>query len=46
MLEALSDNGDVVEDDCTETITGLGPSHNWDEVRARIGDRDYYKYQY
>ena len=48
MLKVLSDNDDVVavEGDYTETITGLGPSHNWDEVRARIGDRDYYKYQY
>jgi hypothetical protein len=36
----------AIEGDYTEAITGLGPSHNWDEVRARIGDNDSYKYQY
>jgi hypothetical protein len=48
MLKEISDYDAVVavEGDYTEAITGLGPSHNWDEVRARIGDRDYYKYQY
>jgi hypothetical protein len=48
MLKEISDYEDVVaiEGDYTEAITGLGPSHNWDEVRARIGDKDSYKYQY
>ncbi len=47
MLKALSDNDDVaIEGDYPEPITGLRPSHNWDEVRASIGYRDYYKYQY
>lgn len=47
-LKEISDYDDVVavEGDYTESITGLGPSHGWDEVRARIGDRDSYKYQY
>jgi hypothetical protein len=48
MLKEISDYDDVVavEGDYTEAITGLGPSHSWDEVRARIGDKDSYKYQY
>jgi hypothetical protein len=48
MLKEISDYEDVVavEGDYTEAITGLGPSHSWDEVRARIGDKDSYKYQY
>jgi hypothetical protein len=48
MLKEISDYEDVVavEGDYTEAITGLGPSHSWDEVRARIGDKDTYKYQY
>jgi hypothetical protein len=48
MLKEISDYDGVVavEGDYTEAITGLGPSHSWDEVRARIGDKDYYKYQY
>ncbi|HZD33784.1 MAG TPA: hypothetical protein VE130_01150 [Nitrososphaeraceae archaeon] len=48
MLKEISDYEDVVavEGDYTEAITGLGPSHGWDEVRARIGDKDSYKYQY
>jgi len=48
MLKEISDyEGAVaVEGDYTEAITGLGPSHSWDEVKARIGDKDYYKYQY
>lgn len=48
MLKEISDYEEVVvvEGDYTEAITGLGPSHSWDEVRARIGDRDSYKYQY
>lgn len=48
MLKEISDYDDVVgvEGDYTEAITGLGPSHSWDEVRARIGEKDSYKYQY
>jgi hypothetical protein len=48
MLKEISDYEDVVavEGDYTEAITGLGPSHSWDEVRTRIGDKDSYKYQY
>jgi hypothetical protein len=46
MLKVLSDNDDLVEVEGDYTIIGLGPSHNWDEVRARIGDKDYHKYQY
>jgi len=48
MLKEISDYDGVVvvEGDYTEAITGLGPSHSWDEVKARIGDKDYYKYQY
>jgi len=47
-LKEISDYEGVVavEGDYTGAITGLGPSHSWDEVRARIGDKDYYKYQY
>ncbi|MGC1132661.1 MAG: hypothetical protein WA941_07555 [Nitrososphaeraceae archaeon] len=48
MLKEISDYEGVVavEGDYTEAITGLGPSHSWDEVKATIGDKDYYKYQY
>lgn len=37
MLKEISDSEDVVavEGDYTETVTGLGASHSWDEVRAR-----------
>jgi hypothetical protein len=48
MLKEISDHDDVValEGDYTGEITGLGPSHNWDQVRARMGIRDSYNYQY
>jgi hypothetical protein len=37
MLKEISDTESVVavEGDYTENITGLGPSHSWDEVRTR-----------
>jgi hypothetical protein len=48
LLKRISDHEEVIaiEGDYTGTITGLGPSHNWDQVRARMGIRDSYKYQY
>lgn len=48
MLKNISDHDDVmaIKGDYTGAITGLGPSHNWDQVRARLGIRDSYTYQY